>query len=321
MKQTLVRNAIAVVILCAMLVPALGAMQSQDESRARESRPAPPELVVQMYQIQHSDAHELSAVLRELLPIRGSIVVDARTNSLIVNASQEDQTRIGDLVGRLDVEVESEQPSDIVVRVFDVRDLAPFVTLERLVPVIAPGRDERIAFEADRLMVVSGTVETMDRVHDVLTMFREQQKEQANSAEPAPQRQLRIVWLLSGLEGEGAQDVPSDLRDVIAELSALGIDDLSLASQSMIEIREERPFRIETLATLAENKPVVIGVEGHGTRTSAGEMELKLELGVSGTLGEAEIASSIVAPVGHYTVLAVTPLSNRQSVFVIQVRE
>lgn len=308
-------GAIAWAVGAEMLPQDSAATQGTTRQRAIES-------VVRIYQIKNGIADEVQMILHDLRAISGMIVVDERTNSLIINATPEEQEHVEELIEELDVESPEEEIfAERLVQLYDVADLATFVSLDRLVPLIAIERHERIAFEGNRMMIVSGDEATMDRVENLLSMFREQQ--QANRPDAASQRRLRVIWLVSGLDAETSKEAPNDLSEVVAELAAFGIDNLRLAAQSIIEIRADEPFEMSSIAQITEQLSIMFEISGHADQTATGDSQLQLRIAAQSTNGalRSSVESSIVAPTGHSIVLAVTPMGDMQSVFVIQVHE
>ena len=140
--------------------------------------------------------------------------------------------------------------------------------------------------------------------------------------EPAASEQrLRLIWLVSGVEGE-RRPIPRDLDDVVAELARLGIEDLSTAAQTIIRISDLELFESKFTTNLPT--PWTMSLEGQIATGDRGARRVRIGLSggpIDGSGPGTEIQTTITTAAGHFVVLGATPIKDMDSVFVLQLAD
>ncbi len=307
-------------------------------------KPPPAKQEIQVYPIKHVAATELAASLQQVLGDGGGrgqvgrnvrVGVEARTNAIIVMTSPGEMENIDKLIKALDVEPpERMDEGRKLVQLVTLKNVRPDDDLEKMLRVVYQGT-EGFALDMQRRMVVlTGDKATRDAARLLI--------EHIDATPPAPPRveagemQVRVVWLVSGLEDpEGdpkrAAKTPADLGDVVAELGKLGIDKPRMAAQAIVNAQFQGTFQVEGTAEL--HQPCVFSVVGMLTeRKAAAGLEIEIKAtresvpvpgGFGGPRGKpasiCNLRTQISAPLGHAVVLGVTPTEGMTSVFVVQV--
>lgn len=305
----------------------------------------PTELTeLRVYALKNAEAREANMLLQNLVQ-RGNaqvqIVADQRTNTLIVSGPAAIHERIANLVRTIDVPGSAKR-EERIVRVFRLR----FARAQDLVKIIAPtfaapeGRPPTVSLAADpatnSLLVMSNPDDEKQ-----ITALIEQLDRQAEATATSPGRRVRILWLVSGME---LPPPPPDLKDVIEELDGLGIQNLRLVTQNIIQTVPGQEFSTTSVApgfSLCRLK-----IEGTVTEKEGETPHLKISVSAAGRMppkpqpapdptapavptppsppmpSMSELASlmtTVVAPPGHKVVLGVAPIEQYTSVFVIQI--
>ena len=133
--------------------------------------------------------------------------------------------------------------------------------------------------------------------------------------------QVRIVWLASGIAPDQASKPPEDLKEVVAELAKLGVEDPRLVSQAIVTAQLGRQFRVEGSA--GRDKPYQLLISGTVLGGGPGETS-KLQVSIKATQPIvtnqiSRLDTEITAPLRHAVVLGMTPSGTGTSVFVVQI--
>jgi hypothetical protein len=163
------------------------------------------------------------------------------------------------------------------------------------------------------------------------------QLDRPTPVEPRLGRKVRIVWLVRRLD---LPPPPPDLKDVIDELDSLGVKNLRLVTQNMIQTISGEEFSIQCTPPGFLNCRVRI--QGKSEEHGAGTPRLRLSLNAVGKVPLMEpqprpapadlrgasapvrpkrtgqLATTVFAPPGHKVVLA-SPHRPVHVVFVIQI--
>ena len=190
-------------------------------------------------------------------------------------------------------------------------------------------------------MIVSGDEEIQKKIQQLISEL--DQPVSANKPAGANMK-VRIVWLMAGPKTDSLPAAPADLKDVVEELTGIGVPQPRMAAQFVIQANTEegfemsapvvflQPTRLEITGTYSDwpsDKPTLnlrivaakLGQEDpHAPtdRTSGGG-------GMGGGMGATpreelwSIKTTMSAPVGHAVVLGVSPTGNTTSAFVVQV--
>jgi hypothetical protein len=148
-------------------------------------------------------------------------------------------------------------------------------------------------------------------------------------ASPKASRQMlvRVLWLVGG-SGEALTRLdspPKDLDTVVQELAKLGIINLRLAAQTIINASTVQPLDVHGSLVLPIPWANRLSVTGTLSDAAGGMPSLQVAIGVHhesperGSVQLCNIATQITTPPGHFVVLGVTPTESLTSVFVVQV--
>lgn len=179
-----------------------------------------------------------------------------------------------------------------------------------------------ISGETERLNIAEALIERLDAVANPPALPATQLDRQAV--------QVRVLWLVSGLQGERAAPA-KDLEPVIGALAQLGIEDLRVVANSLVNVSGkdftllgtpvlDAPTRFEVTGTLDWAPPMQ-------HPKLALDLDVREDPGVSPGAKDAQAAprnlvslsSTIDAPFGQFVVLGAAPIGHLTSVFVVQV--
>jgi hypothetical protein len=214
-------------------------------------------------------------------------------------------------------------PADAITKVYNLRySRAP--AMAEVLSGILGGKNLRMAVdERTNSLIVVAEKGTDDVVEALLMKLDQSVGSSAKRDQSSETLQLRIVWLLDGLTGEGKDPQEISMNpEVVEALHELGFEDPRVVCQQV------------TTFTLAEDGrggefnftvPVLIkskswDFEGHGQIESIGDerFSLKFDLGFkripasTGGFADnsprqgAQLGGSIYTPLGHYTVMGTT---------------
>lgn len=224
------------------------------------------------------------------------------------------------------------------VRVFRIR----YCPVDNLVNVLArcdiDGVANLVADNVSNTVLAKGSEAALDQLEKLLDQL------DSNAASPrgATAVRFRVVWLAAGLPAADGSEpsVPAeDLKGVIAELAAMGFNDVRQVTQSMVNTQSPGEFSL-SCSTLCGGNPATLTVGGTLTAAS-NQNTLALQAQVQSTVRELpaagpessqptrelqgtverNVALSVNTMVrqSKYTVLGVTPSGKITSFFVVQV--
>jgi hypothetical protein len=310
------------------LLPGKAAPQEQRHEKAKPvpQKQTPPSEQVKVFNLAHASAGELAGVLRQLLGNPDTndyrIAVVARSNSLIVAAHPEVMAQIEAILSKLDVASVSNAPESEVFSLHFTR--ADNNLLQALQQAIPSGA---VSVDATRNKVVaSGNSATLLAVRRLLKQLDEPAQQPANA-----DMQVRIVWLASGVADKELPKPPADLKDVVAELSKLGVEDPRLITQTIVTAQFGKKFQVQGLAQL--DPSYKLSIQGMLTENLVRLQASKLQVSIDISAAQATaptvtgrpsgqisgLNTEITAPVGHAVVLGMTPNATSTSVFVVQI--
>lgn len=132
---------------------------------------------------------------------------------------------------------------------------------------------------------------------------------------PAVNLQVRVFWLASGRVPEQAAAVPENLQRVVEQLQKQGITKPKLLGQVLVTVEPEKQFQAQggsglTLAITGK-------VRAHDKTGLT--LAIKATRVVNGKdIAVCDLETELVAPLGHYVLLGITPDEEMTSVMVIQ---
>ncbi len=250
------------------------------------------------------------------------VVADPRTNSLLVLARHEDVAFIKRVVETLDTKAErplnqaGQSPAEAGrnFKVFPLGGLkvAPGEFFEKAVRSLMDETSHFVVDRERRVLIVTGTVPTLQTVAEFLRGLEEAQKVRASK-----NKRIRIVWLVTGLRETPRP--PKDMKPVIDELAAHGIEDLRLVSQSIIDVTSGPSFKSQGVAPLEESWNLSIQGQIADLNEEAGwKLGLSLDVNTPSGAKLCMLDTQLQTPPGHFVVLGVTPTGGTTSVFVVQ---
>lgn len=302
------------------LIPGRGVTQEQ----AAIPGARPPASEIRVYQAKYLKAGEAARTINGIWGGRLGgpqlrVSVDEGTNSVIVVGTLEDTVSIGTLLSKLDVP-SSRNQSKSSVRVFPlIHTQADLGLTKALGLILAKG-----SFEVDpsrNQVVVTGEEKVLGEAEKLL-----QRLDTPGSQPKTAEMQVRLVWLASGPARKEARKPPEDMKAIIAELAKMGIEELSLVTQTLVTALPNTQFQIEGLAGL--DSPCRLSVSGT-LMSNPGEITDRLQISVTATQATvtppiivnpiARLDTVITTVPGHSIVLGMTPTATSTSVFVVQI--
>lgn len=225
----------------------------------------------------------------------------------------------------------ADERGETVLKIFQLKHLQPDANLMSMLATIA---DEQVRFAPDedrKVVVATGTSRALAVVEAFLSRV------DADDAQPATDQgarelQMRLVWLVGGLADDAAAIPPPDLEIVTRELEKMGITNLTMAAQLVVNCTEGQEFSVSGTAKV--NEPCTLKVAGllGGERRAglpdadlAKESWLRLQISATAAGGEqlqhfCQLQTTVKAPIGRGIVLGVTPVQSKPSVFVLQLQ-
>lgn len=323
---------LAVAILA--IVSSAPAMQEQqgEQKKGRGKTAAQPtgtEGSLHIYAAKFAQARDLAQKLSQLYPQSqfgggrlGAIrfIADDRTNSVVITAAEQREIdQVVNLLKQLDEIAAKADKHEPQIKIYKLKNVEVDATLQKLVSLIAPNA---VLDPRRQQVVAAGDERTLLQLDALLA-----QLDQERARPAVGESQVRLIWLASGLENKDAPKPPADLKDVLAELKKIGIDDVRLVSQSLVNVSAGKVFNVQS--------PVMLDVPCHLTFSGqivekAGQaptMDVKVHamktiVGARGTTSSVlcQLETEIAAPIGHSVVLGVTPMETMSSIFVLQMR-
>jgi hypothetical protein len=321
---------LSIALICAWLCAAAASEQTPppkpdatSEASAAKSTAdgAKPADNVRFYLLQHADPNfVIQALKTDVAGGPMKVVVDPRTSALIVWAPQDMQKKVAELVKNIDMLPEADEQ----IKLFTLANVDPesaAKVLRAMVPKM------RVATEQQtRSVLAAGSMENLNVAKALLTKL----DETGQTAIPgAASNEVRVVWLASGLTGEGAGAPPADdLKDVVAELSRQGVKDLRQVGEIAVQTMTGRNGMGGNFQVMGSprfgNQTAEFSASGLLSKLPNGSLVMNVRIATrkeSSFPGQKlnEIDSQIVLPEKQYVVLAAAPTGPLTSVFVVQV--
>jgi len=306
--------------------------------------PAPPgtpgiveaEQIVKVYQLKNLSADVVANTIANVYGGHRICVSVRETNSVIVSCSQPLMAKIESLIDTLEKSAKAKPtpPSGPETAIHSLKNIPVDNTLESILRTALglstgepqPCASNPLALDRDRrLVVLRGDRELLDTAAKVL-----EQLDQPVPAEPKVEVagvRVRIVWLLSGLKRAEIAAPPADLKEIVEDLKGLGIADLKLAAQTIVQTVPGADFKTSCTLTLDDPSNLnIVGSLGRSDSGAAGKLRIGLSatrtVTVNNTMRNERIVdldSSIICATSRPTVLSVTPTDTATSVVIVQV--
>jgi hypothetical protein len=267
-------------------------------------------------------ARVLSQVFGEKPAADMRIVSDDATNTVLVAGAPDDLKTVEVLIQKLEDTLLAQGDSQAVTRfhIIPLKHTRVDEKLEKTLKLILSGPNIRFALDPQRNQVVVVANEaTIQKVQQLLRGL----DEPPTISGPA-RLQVRVVWLATGHPSKDAPKPPPDLKEVTAELAKVGVEDLRLVSQSIINTTANAEFQMSGTARLDTSVSLRISGMVRDRPGEVPDLQIMIDatqvgVGASAPPRLCHLDTTINAPPGHSVVLGVTPSGNLNSVFVVQV--
>ena len=152
--------------------------------------------------------------------------------------------------------------------------------------------------------------------------------------QPPQSKRVRVIWLVSGMKRDAP--VPgADLKDVVAGLENMGVEDLRVAAHVMVRCLGNQSFQLGSQVLLADNplQYCDLQIDGQFRERDGRPRGMRINIraneevrpveqqgfGVKRVTRKtlAQLSTTISAPPGHAVVLGVSPIGKLTSVFVV----
>lgn len=275
----------------------------------------PPSLVT--YRLQHTDL-ETAKKLIETVAGMCQIIDDPRTRSLMVVAPPDTQRNVAELLEKVDALPEPQE----LIKVFLLVNANPASAakaISTIVPKVRVSVDER-----SRQIIAAGSMGDLNVAEALLTKLDEHRGSVILGG-----FEVRVIWLATGLTGENKGDPPADdLKDVVAELSRLGIKDPRQVAQMAVQTTAISPgggrFEVKSSPRFGDQMAEFYASGSLSEDVAKLVMQIRLRTRKEPSPPEQnlnEINTQIVLSQKQFVVLATAPTGNLTSIFVVQVTE
>lgn len=307
-----------------------GAMQdtTADNPRGAVRRPAPTE--IRMYALKYTDAIEVQRTIQQLVPVR--ITVDQRTNTIIMDGTPGQHEQIAELLPKLDTAVDPKTEGTIRIIQFDRPNAAAAIasTLDDIYNGYVGYA--RVSYDGlHNTLILQGDSGALRIAEDLVEHIRGLDKSTGQFSPEPTELQVRLVWLVGGLDRDSAPDPPADLNSAVEQLRKLGVTNLKLAAQAIVRASTNGEFEMECVAQL-DNR-CELEFAGNIGQFIDDEVPMYVQIGATQSVVQnapgarramaeqlASLRTQITTSPGHTVVLGATPMGEMTSVFILQVR-
>ncbi|MDP7016198.1 MAG: secretin N-terminal domain-containing protein [Pirellulaceae bacterium] len=306
----------------AATAPAQQRTPAKQGGDAVKDREQDPKTELRVYAVKNAVASEVLLTLRTLMPdLNISAVVSS--NSVIVEGDANELKHVDELLSVIDRVDERRQR---VVRVFQLRRPTasdPVMSAIQWMQMHSPRQQLMAAFDdvAGRLIVSASSADEMAKIESLI----EAVDVPVQAAAAAESLRIRFVWLAAGSE-DGGPPPPKDMGEVVTELERIGIRDLRMRGQFLVNSNGTGSFTVNGSVTGddKEQSQISISVNGQVEKTEHDRVTLGVtasltQVGVRGQTSLADLETSISAKFGHFVVLGAAPSKKETSVFVLRV--
>ncbi len=224
------------------------------------------------------------------------------------------------LCGAMPVHAQEAERSEL--RVYHLKFVQAQEAGQTIAQVLKSDSDMRVAVDArTNRLIVSAPAGLQEQTEAILRELDQASEGAAEVSSALPPVTVRVIWLGSKVQGA---DVPPGLEPVVQELGALGISDLSLVGQMMINVGDaSKAFSVECRPQVGE-AAYQLQFEGIQSTSAGGspmiiaEIQGKQIAGNEAIANIANISSTVEAPLNQFIVLGSTSADGWDSVFVMQ---
>ncbi|MGO9114593.1 MAG: secretin N-terminal domain-containing protein [Thermoguttaceae bacterium] len=280
-----------------------------------------PGLVI--YKLNYVNWQIAVEVLKTVLAGDDRLIPDLKTHSLMVVSPPDTQRKVADLLKKVDVPPMAEEPEQ-QIKIFTLINADPASAAKAISTIGLKGLRVSID-ERSRSIIAVGSMETLNIAEALITKLDDPPTTAVRRYD------VRVIWLASGLTGEGRGEPPTDdLKDVVAELSRLGIKDPRQVGQMVVQTSSggsyQGRFEVKSSPRFGDQM-ADFNASGLLSERPSGPglvMQIRLRTRKESSPEEQnlnEIDTQIVLPQKQYVVLATAPTGNLTSIFVVQVTE
>ena len=285
-----------------------------------------PEARVCVYSLKYANAQTIIHLLQMVVP-QSRVTIDS-SNSMIVFGAPSDHERIAKLLQTLDVPAKEDMKQ---IKIFSIQN-ADVDSLAQALTGVLSQNDLKIAVDPRSNSIIAVGAENQLEIVEAIIMRLDETRDKDLQRQRA--FQVRIVWLASGLSDEAPKPVP-DLLKVVNELITVGVTGLRQVGQAIVNVASGSDFQIGCTPMLGD---APVDTQISGTLLEMGDLpRLEIEISNRQTFPPppsditdarrrvvqyvelAHLETEIVAPLGQYVVLGVTPAGKMTSVFVVQI--
>ncbi len=289
--------------------------------KAPKFRQPDGESLVIVYRLHYADPKTAHAVLTTILAGEKGLrlVVDPKSNGLIVFGSRETHAKVENVLKNLDVPTPAVEP-ETQIKIFTLVYAEPGQAAHLLATLLPKNAHVALAVdERTRSLVASGSRDALAIAEAVLTRLNVEASRER--PKPSANYEVRILWLAN--DGHGAAPA-DDLKEVIAELSRTGIRELRQIGQIAVRTNLGSSFHVSGLPSFGDHDHEadfsasgILVEQGDGTLT----LQIAVKAGVGAPLPLSDISTTITLalPQKQYVVLASVPAQGIDSVFAVQV--
>jgi hypothetical protein len=290
------------------------------EQRTEEQR---SETILEVIRLNHTPADNVVQTLNIVLPHEMSrrmrIASDPVNNSILIHAPADRVQYAKEIISKMDVP----QP-DQELKIFSLRYIEAKKASEMLPQIV--NHAYAVADPNANRLLVRGKASDLATVEALL---------QAIDVAPSPVAgdvRLRLVWLVAHLPHEEAPPAPPDLGEVVHELEKHGIENLKVATQTIIKVSRKPQSNFSAQGTTRLAEPCQLILNGQVVSSEGEALTLSIQIDACEQDGLREggrsqgrplcrLSSELTLTPGHSVVLGVTPINAMTSVFVVQLLE
>lgn len=324
--MTLKRICVVAMLLAALSAPQTTAQQKPKNGPERratnQASEQQPPAQIRIFALRYADVESVADEIRVLLGPRTRIAANARTNSLIVHGTKDELQVLEGILERLDEPDKQSRENERITELIELRSKPARSLREMLQLTIDPRRTNFVVDESRNMVVVRGSKSEVDRIRELVQLVDHTQPK----AQPNEPLKLRVIWLTTKRDDAPVAKMPADLNPVIASLEKIGIDNLGLATQLLVNVGEpNEQFSIQ--GAVAGDMILVDGVR-QGEKSAPARLELNIS--VEGPAQQhpsgrgqqresvAQLRAAVTLAPQQMVVLGASPTQRGNSVFVVQ---
>jgi len=306
-------------------VAAQEATPSKPEAAANASVPGENKKVLIAYPLNYVDGKDVLQCVRTFSP-EAQVTIDSTRKRVIVFASHTAHQRLMDLLKKIDVPPAEEESQ---LKVFSLVN-ANASSMSSLLSRIASNKEVKIAADlrTNSLLAV-GPPDQLQVIAALLMSLDEKSDRELHL--PNKTYRVRIVWFAEGPPNDKAVKLDNGLQVVQDELSRIGIKAIRQMGQTMVSAAPQGDFNIGCSVVLGDG-PADLEINGNlDMRRETPHLKIEISVGRDQALADRDagttrpvqvvnLATEIIAPLGHYVVLGVTPVQEKTLAFAVQVR-